>query len=416
VEHVFREYDKERDREAACRIWLEVGWIDKDQTGVVDTIAEAGRAWVAEVNGAAECMVLTAPGSLRYLQEDLPFFGVTGVTTSRIARKQGLASRLTARAVAAAAADGALVGGLSMFEQGYYNQIGFGTGSYERWIGFDPARLRIPIRPRIPERLAAEDWEAIHAARLARQRVHGACNLDPAAITRSEFMWMKNAFGFGYYDGAAEGETPRRLSHHILLNTREVESGPYTIQWMSYQTYEQFLELMALVRNLGDQVHLVRMNEPSGIQMQDLMEQPFKQQRLSEKSKHDIRTHTSAYWQMRICDLVGCLARTHLRCADLRFNLALSDPIDRYLDADAPWRGVSGEYVVSLGRNSGLEVGRDASLPTLTASVNAFTRLWLGVLSATSLSVTDDLSGPQELLEELDWAFRLPVPHPDWEF
>ena len=31
---------------------------------------------------------MTAPGSLRYLQEDLPFFGVTGVTTSRIARKQ----------------------------------------------------------------------------------------------------------------------------------------------------------------------------------------------------------------------------------------------------------------------------------------------------------------------------------------
>jgi len=410
VEHVFREYRKDQDREAVHRIWLEIGWIDKDETEVADLLVEAGRTLVAEVNGAAECMVLTAPGSLRYLQEDLPFFGVTGVATSRIARKQGLASRLTARAVAAATADGAPVGGLSMFEQGYYNQIGFGTGSYERWIGFDPARLRIPVRPRIPERLTAEDWEVIHAARLARLRAHGACSLYPAAITRSEFTWMKNAFGFGYY--APDGT----LSHHVLLNTREVEGGPYTIQWMTYQTYEQFLELMALVRTLGDQVHLVRMNEPSGIQMQDLMEQPFKQRQVSEKSKHDTRTHSSAYWQMRICDLEGCLARTHLRCAELRFNLVLSDPISGYLDEDAPWRGVGGEYVASLSRDSGAEPGCDETLPTLTASVNAFTRLWLGVRSATSLSVTDDLSGPRELLEELDWAFRLPAPHPDWEF
>ena len=195
MDHVFREYRKEQDLEAVRRIWMEIGWIDKDQTEVVDLMVEAGRTLVAEVNGAAECMVMTAPGSLRYLQEDLPFFGVTGVATSRIARKQGLASRLTARAVAAGAGDGALVGGLSMFEQGYYNQIGFGTGSYERWIGFDPARLRIPVQPRVPERLSGEDWAAIHAARLARLRGHGACSLYPAAITRSEFTWMKNAFG-----------------------------------------------------------------------------------------------------------------------------------------------------------------------------------------------------------------------------
>ena len=46
---------------------------------------------------------------------------------------------------------------------------------------------------------------------------------------------------------------------------------------MAYQTGEQFLELMALLRSLGDQVRLVRMNEPPGIQLQDLMIQPFKQ-------------------------------------------------------------------------------------------------------------------------------------------
>jgi len=308
------------------------------------------------------------------------------------------------------------VGGLSMFEQGYYNQIGFGTGSYERWIGFDPARLRLSNRPRIPERLTGDDWEAIHAARLVRLRGHGACCLLPAAVTRADLTWIKNGFGFGYYEGAPQGAASRKLSHHVWLSTREVEGGPYTVQWMSYQTYEQFFELMALVRNLGDQVHLVRMHEPPGLQFQDLMEQPFKQRRISEKGKHDTRTHSSAYWQARICDLPGCLARTHLRCAELRFNLALRDPIEGYLGEDAPWRGVGGEYVISLGRDSGAEPGRDMALPTLNASVNAFTRLWLGVRSATSLSVTDDLSGPSALLEELDWAFRLPAPHPDWEF
>ena len=44
--------------------------------------------------------------------------------------------------------------------------------------------------------------------------------------------------------------------------------------------------------------------------------------------------------------------------------------------------------------------------PTLTATVNAFTRLWLGVRPATGLAVTDDLSGPPELLQQLDQLAR----------
>jgi hypothetical protein len=55
-------------------------------------------------------------------------------------------------------------------------------------------------------------------------------------------------------------------------------------------------------------------------------------------------------------------------------------------------------------------------LPTLTASVGAFTRLWLGVRSATGLAVTDDLDGLPELLSALDEILRLPVPNIGWEF
>jgi hypothetical protein len=303
-----------------------------------------------------------------------------------------------------------LLGGLEMFEQGYYNQLGFGTGGYEHWVRFDPARLRVEVVARIPRRLTGDDWAVMHASRLARLRGHGSCNLNPPGITRAEVMWMDKGFGLGYYD-----RSDGALSHHIWCDTAEVESGPYIVKWTSYQTFDQFLELMALIRSLGDQVRLVRMREPPGIQLQDLIEQPFKQHHISERSRFETGTRADAYWQVRICDLPGCMERTHLRGAEVRFNLALHDPIERFLDENAPWSGVSGDYVVALGPRSCAEPGRDASLPTLSASVGAFTRMWLGVRPATGLAVTDELAGPRALLEELDWALRLPEPKLDWD-
>ncbi len=35
---------------------------------------------------------------------------------------------------------------------------------------------------------------------------------------------------------------------------------------------------------------------------------------------------------------------------------------------------------------------------------------------ATALNITDDLDGPRELLEELDWTLRLPAPDTGWDF
>jgi hypothetical protein len=94
----------------------------------------------------------------------------------------------------------------------------------------------------------------------------------------------------------------------------------------------------------------------------------------------------------------------------------LSDPIAAVLNGGEPWRGVGGDYVVTLGASSGAEKGVDRSLPTLTASVGAFTRMWLGVRPASALAITDELAGPPSLLDELDWALRLPDLHLDWEF
>jgi len=407
----YRNYDPKRDKEAVHRIWREVGWLEKDKEEVMDLQVESGRAIVADVNNEAECLVTTVPGTIRYLNEELPFFGVTGVTTSRIARKQGLAKRLTAMMVAIESAEGALVSGLGMFEQGYYNQLGFGTGSYEHHIAFDPSQFNVRVKPRVPRRITTDDWAIVHNARLSRLRGHGSCNLNPPNFTRADMLSAKNGFGLGYYDSQTN-----ILTHHFWCEAEKVGEGPYNIKWVSFQTRDQFLELMALIKSLGDQVRMVRMREPQGIQLQDLLNKPFKQYQVSAKSNFESIMRAEAYWQVRICDLIGCMARTHLQGDEVRFNLKLSDPIDSLLDEKAPWYGLSGNYVITLGPSSGAEPGIDKTLPILMTSVGSFTRMWLGIRPATGLAVTDQLSGPQELLEKLDWILRLPDPKFDWDF
>jgi hypothetical protein len=409
---LFRDYDPARDREAAKRIWHECGWIGRDKDESLSLSIQAGRALVAEMDGEAECLVLSAPGAVRYLDEDLPFACVTGVTTSHIARKRGFPRRLVAAALAADVAEhGALVAGLGMFEQGFYNQLGFGSGAYEHWLSFDPSCLRVDVAARVPRRIASSDWAIAHAARLARSRGHGGCNLTPAEMTRVDMLDDDKGFGLGY-NGGPNGE----LSHYLWFSARSMEGGPYTVKWCVFHSRDEFLELMALVKSLGDQVRLVEMREPAGIQLQDLLEKPLKHRSVSRNARYESSARSEAYWQMRVCDLPGCLARTHLRCEEVRLNLTLADPIERYLPTGAAWGGAGGDYVVSLASACGAEKGSDLSLPTLTATVASFTRLWLGVRPATGLAITDDLSGPQGLLDRLDWAFRLPEPKPDWDY
>ena len=408
----FRPYDRDRDRDAAHRIWRETGWIEPGHEKMMDVFVDCSRAWVAEVGGDAECLVLTAPGTVRHLDSDLSMSCVTGVTTGLIARKQGFAGRLTARAIAADAAEGALVSALGMFEQGYYDRLGFGTGGYEHIVSLDPSRLRLPDdgRSRVPRRITPDDWEAVHAGRLDRARGHGACNLTPPGISKAEMLEHKKGFGLGFAD--ADG----RLTHHLWCSVKgDVEVGPYDVQWMAWRTPAQFVELMGVLRSLGDQVHLVKLREPAGIQLQDLLAKPFERSIISRRTEFEANVRSLAYWQMRICDVPGCLSETHLRAGEARFNLRLTDPIERLLE-DGPWRGVAGDYVVTLGASSGAEAGHDRSLPTVMATVNAFTRLWLGVRPASGLAVTDRLHAPPQLLERLDDVLRLPSPHPDWDF
>jgi predicted acetyltransferase len=407
----WRDYDPTRDKQAVYRIWREVGWIGKDKQDELDRYLRCGRAVVAEMGEEAECAVTTVPGSIRYLAAELPFVEVTGVATSRVARQQGLAKRLLARALAADVDEGAALARVCVFDQGFYNQVGFGPGGYEHMVFFDPGTLTVTSRARPPRRLTREDGAAMHASRLARRRGHGGVNYDSPAITEAEVRWSDEAFGLGYCDGDS-GE----ITHHFWCRPDNAELGPYFVQWMCYRTGEQFLELVALLRSLGDQVRVVGMREPPGIQLQDLLDRPFRHQALTEKSQYQNRASALAFWQVRICDLEKCLAHTRLRHGEARFNLKLADPVAELLEESTGWRGVAGDYVVTLGSSSGAESGSDPSLLTLTASVNAFSRLWLGVRPATGLAVTDDLSGPPDLLEALDRVLQLPEPKPDWDF
>jgi len=407
-----RDYDAARDRDDVHRMWKGIGWLKDDQEEAIDLFISAGRAVVGEVDGEVEGLVASMPGLITYQQDELALSAITALTISRRVRKRGLGKRLMARLLAEDTAAGAQVAALGMFEQGYYNQLGFGTGSYEHWASLDPVELKVPIPERIPRRLTKDDWALVHESRLKRMRAHGSCHVLPPEITRTGMMTARNGFGFGFSDAGGS-----ELTHHLWCSAREPEHGPYQVFWTAYRNWGQFLELMGLIRSLGDQVRLVSMREPPGIQLQDLLNRPFAQRRAREAAKFETKVRAVAYWQMRICDLAGCLAHTHLDGDTLRFNLALDDPISDYLDTDAAWRGLSGQYVVTLGPESAAEPGQDEALPTLQASLGAFTRLWLGVRSATSLAVTDDLAGPPSLLRQLDAQLRcLPAPRWDWDF
>ena len=406
---------QESDRDSCARIWKETGWIDPEnehQREGFNALTDAGRAWVSRINGEAECMVLSASGTLRYQTEELPFSGIMGVTTSHVARKQGLAGRLTAHAIAHDVTEhGARVSGLGMFEQGFYDKLGFGSGHYDDFISFDPQALTVPYAKRPPVRLASEDFEEMHASRLGGVREHGYVRFDSPLVTKSDQCTTKKGFGLGFRDGS-NGE----LTHHIWFMVMGGENGPYKATWMSYQNREQFIELMGLMRNLGDQVRLISMIEPPSIQLQDLLSSPLQTRMTTAGSKFASKSLSTAWWQDRINDLPACLLQTHLQCETFQFNLTLTDPISAYLDDTATWQGTGGEYIVTLGEESSAVRGNDASLPTLTSTVNAFTRMWKGSRPATGLSYTASLSAAPELLTQLDIAFRLPKPGKDWEY
>ena len=403
-------YNHARDFKAVRRIHYEVGWLN-DAAGAkaFEKMVPHLQGVVYPIDGEAECAVFTSPGAMRYLNEDLKMCAVLAVTTSRIARKLGAAKKLTAHALTSAVEAGAEVATLGMFEQGFYDRLGFGTGAYARAMRFDPATLSVGRPFRRPKRLKRKHWRQIHQAMHGRMRGHGGCVLHEPHIIRAE-MAHDNLVALGYYDG------PDGALSHFIWGEAKNGHGPYNIYAYAYRNTDQLFELLALIKSLGDQVVSFAMEEPPEIQLQDLLKQPFRNRGLAEGSKHAGYHRTHAYWQARILDLPKCLAKTRMDAETVTFNLRLTDPVAAHVNGSNAWRGVAGDYVVTLGEQSSADAGRSANLPTLEASVGAFTRAWLGVRPASSLALTDDLRADTELLHTLDRVLRLPQPHFGWDF
>lgn len=404
-----RPYAEERDLAAVTRMWREVGWIDDSdgQAGALRRFLGRGTALLADVDGEAECMVHRTPGSIRYVATDLPLCVISGVTTSHVGRRQGLASALLVEALVEAVQEGAAVASLGFFEQGFYDRFGFGTNAYEHRLTFDPASLTVPVPRRPPVRLGRDDMPELHALMTRRHRGHGSVAVDPPDWFDLEWAWTEKPFALGFREPGG------RLTHALFGSMKDAH-GPWEISVLAHEEPIQVLELLGLVRALGDQVNAVTIaDEPLGVQLQDLIREPVRQRRVARLAGGSDALHQSiAEQQDRILDLAACIDAVHLRTPPLAFGLRLRDPI-----ADlGSWPGIGGERTVRLGEESTVADGIDDGLPVLDASVGAFTRLWLGVRPATGLVLTDDLSGPPALLDALDEAFRLPPPRAGWSY
>lgn len=403
-----REY-RDDDLASITRMWVEVGWIEHDserQAEALGHLLQYGRAIVGVVDGDAECLVHRTPGTIRYDRVDLPLCAITAVTTSPVARNLGLASRITAEAIAAGAADGAAVAALGMFEQGFYDRFGMGTLAYLDSLSFDPARLRVDPPRRAPIRVTRDDWAEVAGLMARRARRHGSVTLDPPEVLRAELGWIEDPyFGFGFRAGDG------RLTA-CIAGKNAGEHGPFKVELLAYEDDDDLRDLLGLLRSLSAQLHRVQLVEPAGIQLQDLIDRPIRD---AEPDEPDQKAwHTAMAWyQLRILDLPACVAARTWPGDEVRFDLVLTDPLS---DAAVDWAGLAGEHSITIGATSSVEPGHRGDRPVLRASIGAFSRLWFGVRPATGLTVTDDLRGPPELLEALDRALALPPPHPELLF
>ncbi len=409
-----RPFDIDADFDDLARIWREVGWLNDDKTlPALRLFADHTTGWVADIDGHPECYVATTYGQIRHRQTHLDLCSIPSVTTGHIARQQGLASRLTAHAIAKAYDHQPFaIAGLGIFEQGFYDRLGFGTGTSERLYHITPSQLTVPPLQNTPIRLDADDWRRVHKNRRHRLTRHGAATLTDPRSTHSDILFHPHSFGLGFTDDDGH------LTHHLWLHGDNDQHGPgpYFLKWLAYQTYEQCLELLSLIHSLSDQIRRLRLIEPPGLPLQDLLDQPIAHHLLTERSDFPLGSRSLSFWQLRICDLPRTLHRLAFPLADdLAFNLDLHDPIANFLPDNATWTGTTGAYHLTLGATSSASHGHLRQLPTLQCGVGALTRLLFGVAPATALSITDELDAPPSLLWALDNAIALSPPSIDWD-
>ena len=408
---MIRAYE-EKDLDQCLRMFQEVGWMEGDDSDKdsFSAFSSDSRVNVVELGGEAEVIALTRAGSMRYQEHEIPMAGVTGVVASRVARTQGWPLRVTAHSIAETVEHGAAVSVLGMFDQGYYDKLGFGSLPYHRITTVDPASFKVPKLSRSPIRLSKDDAKEIHECRLRRMRVHGSCNMNGVGITECDMTWdAKGVFGLGFRDDDG------LLTHFVVCKPKD-EHGPYYLAFMAYETYGQFIELLSLIKSLSVQVHGIRIADPPNIQLQDFLDKPLASQRARRGGDFDINQNSSAWMQLRINNVETCVDAMSLPCESFSFHLKLNDPIENFLSEKTSWRGESGNWIITLGKSSNATRGKDESLPTLEATMSGFSRLWIGALTASSLRAAGQINGDDSLLKQLDASLLLPKPAVDWDF
>ncbi|MCH2135933.1 MAG: hypothetical protein MK101_05050 [Phycisphaerales bacterium] len=407
-----RPYEPDRDLKHVLRIWSETGWYtesDQRRRGI-EAYFEACDTIVEEIDGVAEVGVSRTPGTMRVLDSTLDLCVIAGVYASLVARQGGHATRMTAQQVAAGVADGAVVASLGIFDQGFYDRVGFGCGPYVHRRTIEPSSLKVPKLTRPPVRLGVDDAAEMHACRLARRQWHGAVNIPAVGIMVLECC-ERPGWGMGFRDSAGI------LTHCMWFEHNDaIENGPWTVSWMAWADRSQLLDLLGVVRSLGDQVMGVRVTNPPGVSMQDFVDRPFAWIARTKDGPNAVKPTGVAYRQHRICDLPACMEAIQLASEEVRFNLTLEDPIERFLPQDAPWRGCGGDWTITAGAQSSAVAGHEEGLELLEASLGAFTRFWLGARRATALHLCDAFDGPESLLSRLDGCWRLPEPAADWDY
>jgi hypothetical protein len=234
-------------------------------------------------------------------------------------------------------------------------------------------------------------------------------------------MLSENGFGLGYFSG-------KKLTRFVWLSAKN-EHGPYKLERLSYSDGERLLELLALLKSLADQIYSIQMMEPPEIQLQSMLKRPFREQAIADKGKYYSEQNTYAWYQLRVLDVAACVGAVSYAGPPVGFNLSLTDSVAQVLSSaeqiNESWTGVAGDYVVEFADTSKASLVASGSskakgqinpaLPTLSCSVNTFSRLLWGVASASSLAISDGLQGPQSLLAALDPVFKT-NPKPGWEF
>ena len=400
------------DFEHVKRIWRETGWLDPSNPihskGLESLLLDTD-TWVAEVDDAAECLGIGVDGTICHHTTSLPLCCVSAITTSHVGRRQGWASRITARLVAEAANRGQLVAALGMFDQGFYDKVGFGTGSYTNRVIFNPTNIRLPIPYRRPERLSVNDWEAMHNAYALRPARNGQCFIPNPAHFGGTLAFRHKGFGLGYRDPHT-----REVTHFVWIVPQD-DTDHYRVKYLSYRSLHDFGELLGILKSLADQILSIQMEEPAGVQMQDLIALPFASYFRTAGSDYQESISTHAVWQLRVVQVVDFIAAIHLESDPVSFCFEIEDPIEKYLAEGASWKGTGGLYEITFGPVCHARKVDHSDLPVVKTTINAFSRLVFGVLSASSLAFSDHFVASADTLAALDRVFAyLPKPHPDW--